>query len=84
MSSFTASIRQVGVAVQARVALFAAALLALFPQRVRTAKGLSFLEYAILAAAIVGVGVLIAVFFRDSLNTLLGDTQEGFNQGNFG
>lgn len=44
------------------------------------AKGLSFLEYAILAAAIVGVGVLIANFFGERLKILLDDITTGFDQ----
>jgi hypothetical protein len=45
--------------------------------RVRASRGLSFLEYAILAAAIVGVGVLLAVFFRDSITNLTNTTRTG-------
>lgn len=47
-------------------------------RRPRTSKALSFLEYAILAAAIVLVGVLIANFFGSSLRTLLSSITASF------
>lgn len=45
------------------------------------AKGLSFLEYAILAAAIVGVGVLIARFFGGTLTGLLDKITQDYGSG---
>jgi hypothetical protein len=54
--------------------VMSAALMALvvtvLPARARTARALSFLEYAILAAAIIGVGVFIATFFGNSIRGL--------------
>lgn len=79
MMSLTAFVRNAGSAVQRQAALFAAALLALFPARARTVKALSFLEYAILAAIIVGVGVALAVFFSDQLGLLQDNVENDLN-----
>ena len=70
MNTFTTAVE----AVRNRAMVISAALMALvvtvLPARARTARALSFLEYAILAAAIIGVGVALAAFFGGSIGNL--------------
>lgn len=86
MNTITTAATKVTQAMQTKLTAmsvaFMSVLVTFMAPRARSARALSFLEYAILAAAIVGIGVVIANFFGDSLGILNDDIEQGFNQRN--